>query len=344
MDKRYVFTGIVFVLWIVGFYLAADFSTKDVNLVDALMEINPLSIIAAVGLYLLAICIGIFILYRALRSVGVKPPVKGLAKAWIFGSFLDNIAPTITPIGEASMAYFLDRFYRLSYTKSLAAIGMYVSSWGISVSIFSTISVIMAISGGAIPGQFVIPVIFVVIMFSFITVGWLLLLTKKGLIERIICKFTRSYNKFYGKIRRKKITFEECVVKVEFERSYASLQSVMSNKRSIVSSVLLFFIPQLAHVACIYVLVLGFGVQISFFEVLGIQIVASVMGLISFIPSGMGVYEIIATAALSAGVPAFVAISAIFIYRLIFVWMTNLIGGLIGIVEGIENPGKVATK
>ena len=340
MSRRYLFTAVVFVLWIVGFYLASDFTGQD--LLNELGRMNLIGVVVGFLAYGMATGAGILILYRCLRYVGLKPPVKGVAKAWIFGSFIDNIVPTVTPVGEATMAYFLERFYRVSYTKSLAAIGMYVSAWGLSVSIFSAAAVILTEYFVGIPRAFLVPVILVVVAFSLITVGWLLLLTRKKLVERIVCGIVRLYNRIYNKIKRRKVTFDRCLVNMEFEKAYKSLEGLMRNKRHITTSVFLFLLPQLAHVFCIYAIVrIGFGMEMSLWVVLTIHIVASVAGLISFIPSGLGVYETVASGALAMGVPGSVAIAAILIYRLIFVWTTNLVGGVVGIIEGVENPGKV---
>jgi len=340
MSRRYLFTAVVFVLWVVGFYLASDFTGQD--LLNELSRMNPLGVVVGFLAYGMATGAGILILYRCLKYVGLKPPVKGVAKAWIFGSFIDNIVPTVTPVGEATMAYFLERFYRMSYTKSLAAIGMYVSSWGLSVSIFSAAAVILTEYFIGIPPAFLIPIILVVVMFSLITVGWLLLLTRKKFVERIVCGIVRLYNRIYNKIKRRKVTFDRRLVNMEFEKAYKSLEGVMKNKVHITTSVGLFLLPQLAHVLCIYSIVrFGFGLEISIWVVLTIHIVASVAGLISFIPSGMGVYETVASGTLMMNVPGSVAIAAILVYRLIFVWTTNLIGGIVGIAEGVENPGKV---
>ncbi len=340
MSGRYVFTAVVFVLWAVGFYLASDFSGFDI--IGELSHINPLGIFGGFLTYLMAVGTGIFILYRCLRYVGLRPPVIGVAKAWIFGSFIDNIVPTVTPLGEATMAYFLERFYRISYTKSLAAIGMYVSSWALSVSVFSALAVILTEYFIGIPHIFLIPIVIMVALFSLITAGWLLLLTKKRMVERVVCRILGFYNRIYNRIKRRKVTFDQSIINMEFEKSYKSLEELMRNKLQIMTSVLFFIVPQLAHVLCIYLIIcVGFGMDVSIWIVLIIHIVASVAGLISFIPSGFGVYEAVASGALTMGIPGSIAVAAILIYRLIFVWTTNFVGGLIGIVEGIENPGKV---
>jgi len=345
MPKKYAFTVLVFILWIFGFYFATGGFTGD-DLVNILLIVEPWSLLVGVGTYLIAVGTGIWVLHRSLRYVGIQAPWIGVGRAWIFGSFIDNIAPTVTPVGEASMAYFLEKFYRISYTKGLAAVGMYVSAWGVSVSLFSISAVLLANHFVGIPAEFLIPVLLIVVVFSTITCGWILLLNRRNLVRRIVGKFIKVYNKLYNYIRRKKVTFDASVYEIEFDKSYNSLKILLTNKRQVVGSVALFLIPQIMHVICLYSLLLGFGAEISIFEVLTIQIVASVAGLISFIPSGLGIYEgaSIGGFALSGGVAESSAFGAVFLYRLIFVWGTNLIGGVIGMHAGIKNPGSVAGK
>jgi len=217
---------------------------------------------------------------------------------------------------------------------------MYVSSWGMSVSLFSLSAVILANYFVGL-GDLLLPILLVITVFSIITIGWVLLLTKRDLVKRIVCGVVNIYNKIYLKVRRRKVTFEKCVFNMEFDRTYSSVELVMKNKRQIFASVLLFIIPQLAHVLCLYVILMGLGAEISFFHVLTIQIVASVAGLMSFIPSGMGVYEAVATGSLGGNVPLATAGAAVFLYRIIFVWGTNFIGGFVGIRAGIKDPSNI---
>jgi len=350
LSKKYVFTVVVFVLWIVGFFGISDVFGLD--LLETLSRINPLSVFLGFMFYALAVLTSVWILYGCLRGVQLNPPVRGIGKAWVFGSFIDNIGPTVTPLGEASMAYFLEKFYRVSYVKSLAGIGMYVSSWGLSVSFFSIISlvVIQVFEGlsSLISGPMIALLMIAIFIFVLITAGWFLLIMNKGLVERIVCRVVRIYNKIYNKFKRRKVTFEHCVFRIEFEKSYSALEIFMKNKRQMMAYTLAFIVPQMTHVACMYFILLGFGVQVPFLALLLVHIVSSVTGLVSFIPSGTGVYELVSSSTLQGVVARAVpdgisagniAVAAVFLYRLIFVWTTNFIGGLIGILQGVEQTG-----
>lgn len=335
MSQRYLFTVVVFVLWILGFSIASSMGGTD--LLSMFMRASPVSILLGFVLYFVCIGTGILILYRSLRYTGLKPPVKGVAKAWLFGAFIDNIGPTVAPFGQAGIAYFLEKFYNIAYSKSLAAIGMYVSSWGISASIFSSVALLLSQIFVGILQEYVLFAILALVFYCGATTVWLLLLTKKELMRKIVHKFIMPYNKIYDLVTHKKVTFDPHVYDLVFDRSYASVDTVMKGKRHIMVSVALFWIPQAGQVTCLYFMILGFGIQISFFQVVMVHVVSSMIGMLSIIPSGLFVYEaavVKLTDSVSPGTGEFV-LAAVMLYRLIFVWMTNFMGGLIGVLQGI---------
>jgi uncharacterized protein (TIRG00374 family) len=343
-SKRYRFALFIFVIWMVGFYLTGFLTGQ--NLFYGLSRTPLWSLALGYLFYMLAVGTGIFVLYTCLRYVKVVAPISGISKAWIFGSFIDDIVPTITPLGEAGMAYFLDKFYRVSYVRTLAAIGLYVSSWGLSVTIFSALAVFLVNHFINISFPMLVASVFMVLFFALLTVGWLLLITRKDLVQRIVYRIVRFYNRLYNKFKKGKVTFEAAVFRTEFEASYSSLELVMKNKAYVAFATFMLVIPQISHVLCIYAILLGFGIHAPFLAVLMIHILSSVMGLLSFIPSGFGVYEGVSWKAMADflgpyGVTGQIAFITVFIYRFIFVWTTIFIGGMVGMTQGI---GKIEPK
>ncbi len=335
MSKRYLFTAVVFVLWIFGFYTASSMGGYD--LLGTFLKVSPANILFGLLFYAIAVCTGIFILYRALRYAGIKPPLRGVAKGWIFGSFIDNIGPTVAPFGQAGIAYFLEKFYDIEYSKSLAGIGMYVTSWGVSASIFATVAIILSQLVIGIPYEYLFFAILALVFYCSATTIWLLLLTKKEFMRKIVHALVKPYNKIYDKVKHVEVTFDPRVYDVVFDKSYASLDRVMSSKRHLISSIALFWIPQMGQVICLYFMIRGFGVDMPFFGLLMVHVVSSMLGMLSIIPSGLFVYEA-AVVKLSESVApgtSELVLAAVMLYRLIFVWTTNLLGGMIGILQGV---------
>ena len=337
MSRRYQFTVAIFVLWIVGLYTAGTFSGE--NPLTTISRINPLFLVLALSSYVLAVCVGVSILSLCLKHLKAKVKRKAIAKAWIFGSFVDNVMPTVMPAGEGMMAYFLNKFYDVPYSKGLAAIGLYVSAWGLSVTFFSAGFLLLATQFISVPSSYLTLAWIVVGLFALITVGWLIFLSKKSMLEGTVCRLLQLWNRIQNKIKKRKVSIERCVVNVEFEKSYKTLESILQNKGLIIKASLAFFIPQLAHAFCIFFILTGFGYSVPFLGVLLIHIFSSIAGLLALIPSGLGVYEVGASGLLIElfGVPGNIAIATVFLYRLIFVWITNFVGGFVGLRQGIDD-------
>jgi len=341
MTNKYQFSVVVFAIWLIGLYTAGVFTGE--NPVETLFSVSPVALAAGLALYGAAIFTGMNIFRFSLKQIDVNVPMTGVMKAWIFGSFVDNVTPTLTPVGEATMAYFLEKFHHIKMVRTLAAVGLYVSAWTISVTMFSGISLILILLFLPVPQSYLVISTLAVAFFGIFTLGWLVLITRKSLVERIVYRLVKSYNWFRNKIKSRKVTYPLEIIKYEFDRTYSSMQVVLDNKGHVMLAALAFLIPQLAHAACIYVMILGFGVEVPFLAILLIHIISSIAGLLAFIPSGLGVYEAISVGSLLGlfNVPETVALASIFIYRLIFVWLTNFLGAAIGIKEGIKEVPQV---
>jgi len=335
MSRRYLFTVVVFVLWILGFQVAS--SMGGIDLWGMFLRVSPWSVLVGLTFYVISASAGIFILYRALGYAGVKAPFKGVAKGWIFGSFIDNISPTVAPLGQVGITYFMERFYDVAYSKSLAAIGMYVSAWGVGASMFSTVGIILAHLFVGIPQEYLFFALLALAFYFGATIVWLLLLTKKELMRRIVHVLVRPYNKVYNLVRKGDVTFDSHVYDIMFDRSYASLDVVMRNKGHLFTSAALFWILQLGQVTCLYFIIMGFGVSVPFFGILMVHVVSSMISLLSIIPSGLFIYETAIVKLTEAVAPGSgqAILAAVMLHRLIFVWLTNLIGGAIGVIQGI---------
>jgi len=335
MPSRYIFTAAVFLLWVASFGLASN--VGGIDLLATFMLASPLSILAGIALYVTYVVVCILVLYYSLGYANLKVPFTGVAKGWMFGSFVDNISPTVAPLGKFGMAYFMERFYNVAYSKSLAALGMYMSSWGISASMFSTVGIILSQAIVGIPDKYLPFAIFALVFYFAATTIWLLLLTKKEWMRRIVHAFIRPYNRVYGRVMHKKVTFDSRVYDIVFDRSYASLALVMKSKTHMMASVALFLIPQLGQVLGLYFIIAGFGVSIPFFALLMIHVVSSMTAFLSVIPGGLFVYEAAIVTLSSSAAPGMgqFILAAVLLYRLIFLWATNLLGGLIGIMQGI---------
>jgi len=342
MFTRYLFTLVVFVLWVVSFYLAANMG--GVDLIEEFMQASPSSILLGFVFYGIAVSTGIFVLRRCLIFAGQSLPFRGVAKAWMFGAFIDNVSPTVAPLGQVGITYFLWRFYKVAYPKSVAAIGMYITSWGVSAGIYSTFAILLVHISSGIPKEYTFFVLIALSFYLVSTIIWFSLITNKGLIKKVARRFVVLFYRIRSRFKHDGTKFEEKVYDTQFEHSYSSLGMVMKNKGHLLTSIALFWIPQIGQVLCLYFMILGFGINISLLDLLMVHIVSSLIGMLSIIPSGLFVYETAVVGLTEVVAPGAggAILAAVLLYRLIFVWTTNLIGGLVGITQGIKKIEKIA--
>jgi len=333
---RFRFAAAIFLIWLFGIGAIAQLFGE--GLLNTVMTVSKFNVALALIFYLCAISTGISILALCLSRTGNDINVIKVGKAWIFGSFIDNVVPTVTPAGEAAMSFFLNRFYRASYKDTLAAIGLYVSSWGISATFFAIFGLILGNLLLEVPLGYSILSLIIILILGTLTSVWLLLLKRRSRMKKLVLRFFDLYKNIYVKIRRKPFNVTKKDIEEEFEISYKTMMRSVDNKRFLAVSSFLFIIPQLCHALALWSLLAGFGLEVDFIGVLFVHLISMLMGLIFLIPSGLGVYELGSGGLLVGmfGLNEGLVIAAIFLYRLIFVWITNFTGGIIGLATGVE--------
>jgi uncharacterized protein (TIRG00374 family) len=101
-----------------------------------------------------------------------------------------------------------------------------------------------------------------------------------------------------------------------------------SNAKNLIGVFLLSLIPWLMECLRLYLVLLAFNIHISFMVVVFIFFMADIVGIVSFLPGGMGSFEIVVTTLLiSFNVPVAIAGTVILVDRLLLsFWLVNLIG------------------
>ena len=138
-------------------------------------------------------------------------------------------------------------------------------------------------------------------------------------------KFLRFADFFASKIRRRQISKEK---EAElFEDIYRGIGLFGKKKRSTIFAIIAGLIYWLGDITCFYFVFLSFGYKIYWGILIFGYGVASLVGMISFIPGGLGVTE--ASLALmysGLGVPSNLALMSILVFRLFSFWIWIPIG------------------
>jgi uncharacterized protein (TIRG00374 family) len=100
-----------------------------------------------------------------------------------------------------------------------------------------------------------------------------------------------------------------------------------SNAKNLIEVFLLSLIPWLMECLRLYLVLLAFNIHISFMVVIFIFFMADIVGIVSFLPGGMGSFELAVTKLLTLFNVSFtIAGTVILVDRLISYWLINLIG------------------
>jgi len=133
-------------------------------------------------------------------------------------------------------------------------------------------------------------------------------------------RFARFTDAFLSKIRGKEITpVEEDEV---FEDIYKGMGLFSKKKRASVFAFLAAALYWLGDITCFYFVFLGFGYHISWGILIFGYGIASLVGMISFIPGGLGVTEgSLGLLYSGLGVPSGIALISILVFRLFSFWI-----------------------
>lgn len=142
----------------------------------------------------------------------------------------------------------------------------------------------------------------------------------KAKFRKIWNRFLRLFDSFFSKIRGKKVS--ERQESEVFEDIYDGIGLFGKKKRSSVFALLAGLMYWLGDLTCFYFVFLSFGYHIHIGVLIFGYCVASLLGMVSFIPGGLGVTEGTMGLLYSAlGVPASLALMSVLVFRFFSFWI-----------------------
>ena len=155
-------------------------------------------------------------------------------------------------------------------------------------------------------------------------------------------KITRKIKGKFTKVEQKMKNYREKDKEEEFKKFYKPIDVFFQNKRIVLISGIIQTIPSFLATISIWALMQSLGVPVLFEQVLFVNAISwYIANAIVFIPSGIGIYETSTTQLFALfGFAAAPAVLSIVLFRLIFVWITNLIGFLMGLKAGLSANGE----
>lgn len=329
-----IFT-LVFVAWFLAFYGLIRLIGVEPDLV---LSLNP--VYFALGLMVFFLGLFIYAISWAflLRSCGEYPRFVTVLKSMMIGLFVSKILPAMSP-GEMTMGYVAHKEDGLDLMNSLASVTAQMFSWGIGFGLTALIVVFWVLSTAHISSFVLLGVLFMLIIFMLIISLLGLFLFEPEAVRGVIKFFTFRvvrFVKWLGFLKHKSLGGIERVLDSYLDSFRESAKPFLRRKKVIVLSSLIMVLYHMLIGLTFYFVAVGLGIQTYASLLFLFFVVSLLISWISFVPGGIGVFEVSSVSLVSTIASPSLALMAVAIFRLIYYWFKVFLGGLLAIEYEVE--------
>jgi uncharacterized protein (TIRG00374 family) len=234
------------------------------------------------------------------------------------------------PIGAAGGAAFEYSFLRKQAVDSGSIIVMWILRWIFSYTgflILFLVSLILLPISPKLPfSPKFISIIFIMLIAGFAL--YVIYLYKNK--EKFWVVWTKIFNGLNSLIKKfKKDPISLVKQKEIFEDIYTGIELFSKKKRSSVFAVLAGMLYWFGDMICLYFVFWAFGYSINFGVLIFGYCISTLLGILSFVPGGIGVTEgSMALIFTGMGVPSVLALTAVLVFRLFSFWIWIPVGFL----------------
>ena len=301
------------------------------------------SMLPAVGFVVLAyitnLTLWVFNWHALLSSLGLKTRLRDLYASALAGFFVDNVTPTIFVGGEIVMAYVLKRRSKLKVrlAKGLATVLFQMICWFSGTVLFAFFSFLLAFLKLNLPLSAILLMLPPLIIFSILFFTLVSLILNRSIAERFAFFIARRFKKTISHLNPDLKVDPEHRVKEWIETFHSSVSKIPNGRKKLAIGAITFLCMYLLETLSLKVLLLSVGEDINFITLMVALTLSVIVSLLSFVPGGIGVFEISLAGMLSlSGVEVAKVLFAITTHRLIFFWASTISGGVIAIKTGLE--------
>jgi len=257
-------------------------------------------------------------MYQSLfKSVGNKIAYGPLMRASLELNFVNHVFPSG---GVSGISYFGLRMksFGASAAKSTLVQTMKLVLLFLSFEIFIVLGMLLL----AINGQASNLVIFIGTSIAMLTlVGtavFAYIIGSKARINAFFTWLTKLLNKLIALVLRRHETINVHKAREAFDEFHDSYVELKSKLHELKAPFWWAIVVNLTEVLVIYVVYIAFGEWVNLGAIILAYAIANFAGLVSVMPGGVGIYEALMTAVLSAaGIPAAVSLPVTVMYRVI---------------------------
>jgi len=310
-------TAVILLGGLIILYISVDWR-KSYNVIS---QADPYLIGAAVFVTLLRFIVW-SLKWRRTISPLARIPLSKVFPVLMTGVFLNQITPGRDTGGEPVRAYYISRFTGIMKRQAIATIIIDKSANYIAISSYIGFAILFITRYLQVPPTIKILFEGVIILFLLAVVS--AVYVKKNLAPPVIPTPVLRKIYFFGplkKIRNRFHTysaFEEYIMErvTEF---LTTLRKLLSEKKNVRDNLLLSFFIWLLVFVKTWLIFQAFGENVSIFMVIAVEAISILLGIISFLPGGVGATEITMIALFrSAGISTEVATAVTIVSRGLF--------------------------
>ncbi|MEO2151520.1 MAG: flippase-like domain-containing protein [Thermococcus sp.] len=298
------------------------------DVVEILAKARPDYFLLAVLMYVLGLVTWGLRWKVLLDALGVRASFMKILLALLAGIFVNNITPGARGGGEPVRTYFLAKETEKPYGQVFATVMMDRILDLIPVVTMLALSTAYVYRLGSISLTAVLVLLDLVFAgLILFTLGILLSEKKtKGALRWFFRLFERLIPKKAEKYREK---FER-TVEVDVPRFQSDFRFLMSHKKAFLLALIYSTASWLTTIIRTYYTFRAINYPISPVDVIVVQMVGMVVGMVSVIPGGAGITETINSAVyVLLGIDKEVAVTATLLDRLISYWLPTALGALV---------------
>ncbi|MDO5707266.1 MAG: lysylphosphatidylglycerol synthase transmembrane domain-containing protein [Andreesenia angusta] len=306
---------VYFILFILFIYLLKTIDFKETF--ESLKSMNVKYLCLALFFQIITIIL-VNIQWKSIgRWTGRKIRFMDIFKINCIGNIVDSLTPGVKVGGELARIYRMETILKINRTEAIAITGVQKS-----VSLFSFLILTILSSLFLFIDKWnkletfrsiMILSIFISILFLFITI---LIFFRPNLSIKYVKRFIKS--------EKMKKNIENSI------KNYMNISKNIINNRSLLfNQIVLGFVIWLLFAFKLYIVLIGFGININFIDIFPITYITYAIGMIPLLPGSIGSFEASMTFLLKlSSVLVYQGFMISIVFRFITFWFEFIISGL----------------
>ncbi len=249
--------------------------------------------------------------------IRVKIPYKFMYKTALELNFVNTVFPSG---GVSGISYFSLRLKPKGVSTAQSTLVSFMKLIVIFVSfqILMFIGLLLLAIDGKASGVLILIAGSLVTFMAFGTFMFAFIIGSKKRINDFLMFFTRIANRLVHIFSKKRETINTKRAEAVFSEIHEQYMQIKSNLRELKQPLMYGLLANLAEILVIYTVYVAFGQWVNPGAIIIAYAVANFAGLISVLPGGVGIYEVLMTAVLAAGgIPASLSLPVTVMYRIL---------------------------